>query len=53
VIFLNHKIKKGIESFFHYQRVREIFFVMETALSASKRDDTTFDKIFGGLVEEL
>ncbi len=43
--------KMGIEAFLHYQRVREIFYVLETAYSASKISVEAKDRIFGGLIK--
>jgi len=43
------RIKIGIKKFFHYQRVREIFFVLETAHTAAKLHPSCKDAIFEGL----
>jgi len=36
MLILVYKIKSAIERFLHYQRVREIFYVLDTAMIASK-----------------
>lgn len=49
ILFLAFRIKRGVEKFLHYQRVREIFYVLETAYTAAKSEEDGMQKIFGGL----
>ncbi|MEM7573996.1 MAG: hypothetical protein AAF433_13900 [Bacteroidota bacterium] len=51
VYLVFRRIKDNVEKFLHYQRVREIFYVLETASAASKDLDEGMEKMFGGLME--
>lgn len=50
-LLLAIRLKSGIEKFFHYQRVREIFYVLETATTAAKSMEYGNELIFGGLLQ--
>lgn len=45
IFFITLLGKREIESFFHYQRVREIFYVLETAYTASLENEEIFKNI--------
>ncbi|MFQ5639504.1 MAG: hypothetical protein ACE5IR_16085 [bacterium] len=46
ITFMMYRIRVTIENFFHYQRVCEIVYVLETAHVASRLDSKIFEDIF-------